>query len=354
MKKVLFIGALPTAKAHHDGERNKAGACLESFRLLKDRKIHVINYSKNKYLQSIKLILEVMFVSFSSIFLVKPVGGGSFALHLIFLFAKKVNRKNVTYYCVGNGFDWMGDRDSYKYYLDDFKKCKNTIIESPTVYKQFEERGLSPNLVFPVVKKGYDLPVVEKDYLEDRPLSLIFFSRVIEAKGPLDAAEVIIKINKEYGKTMFTFDISGAIRNTNEGRDYLARILDTIKGHEQIQFIGTRISSNNIESYKILQQYDLHIFPTRYECECAPGSVVDMFIAGVPTLSSKFESAHFMMNEENSYFFELGNKSDMEQKLLYIYNHRRELNEKRKKCKQEFDKYSPEAFADFIRQNDIV
>jgi glycosyltransferase involved in cell wall biosynthesis len=353
-KRVLFIGALPTVKAHHDGERNKSGACLESFLLHKEYAVDVIDYSKNKYLQSLKLIIKVALRKYSSIFLIKPVGGGSFALHLIFTFANKANRKNVTYYCVGNGFEWMGERDSYKKYLSAFVKCKNIIIESPMVSRQFEERGLHPNLVFPVVKKGYDLPVLEKVYSGEEPLDIIFFSRVIEQKGVLDAIDVILKINREHGKTLFTFDISGAIRDTPEGKKFLSQILDTIKGYPEIKYIGTTISSDSVESYKKIQQYDLHLFPTRYECECAPGSVVDMFIAGVPTLSSRFESAHFMMNEENSYFFELGNKDDMEKQLMHIYLHKRELNGKRKLCRLEFGKYSIQAFAEFMSKHGII
>ena len=65
-----------------------------------------------------------------------------------------------------------------------------------------------------------------------------------------------------------------------------------------------------IDSYYRLQQYDLHVFPSRFVFECAPGSIMDMFIAGVPSLSSTFKSA------ESLYLivilsFEQGNYDDL-------------------------------------------
>ncbi len=60
------------------------------------------------------------------------------------------------------------------------------------------------------------------------------------------------------------------------------------------------------------------------------------------------------MNEENSYFFELGNKDDMEKKLMHIYMHKHELNVKRKMCRLEFGKYSIQAFAEFMSKYGII
>ena len=120
------------------------------------------------------------------------------------------------------------------------------------------------------------------------------------------------------------------------------------KKYSFITYFGKTFHISGIESYERLQQYDLYTFPSHFFQECAPGSILDMFIAGVPTLSSLFPNALNVMNERNSYFFEFKNFDDLVAKLDYIYVHKEELNAKRIESNKEAHKYFPATFIKFV------
>lgn len=338
-KRMLFIASMPSEKFHFDGERNKSGdvfSCLKQMNF----DIDIIDYTKNKYLQTIKLVWKSMFKKYDIIFISKCVVGGTIALHQILKFGKRSNHKNIYFYLIGNGFEGFDDK---KYYKDDLKECQAVIVESLDVVKSLAENGITKTHIFPCVKKEYILNPTQKDYSTNEPLKLIFFSRVIKDKGVLDAIEAVKKLNQD--KIKFTLDIAGGYPE----EDYAHKIAEEeATKHSFITYFGKTFHISGIESYERLQQYDLHIFPSHFFQECAPGSILDMFIAGVPTLSSLFPNALNVMNERNSYFFEFNNFDDLVAKLDYVYTHKEELNSKRIESNKEAQKYFPATFIKFV------
>jgi len=348
-KRLLFIASLPTSKLRFDGERNKAKAILDCFYDFGNYDIDIIDYTKNKYFQTLKMLFKSFFISYDTIFLSKCIVGGTIALHLLQLFAK--SKKNITFYIVGNGYKGF---ENEKMHLEDIKKCSKVIIESPIVIEQMEAIDVHNCLIFPCVKPNYSLPVLEKKYDPEETLHAIFFSRIYEHKGILDAVQAIININQGLKKPLFTLDIAGGREPNKENLDFEQKLLSLCAGHDEIRYLGISFSIRGIESYKQLQNYDLHIFPSHFDQECAPGAVVDMFIAGVPTLSSNFSSAKWLMSNENSFFFTMKDVADLQQKLLYIFEHKTELAKKRFTTNAESQKYTHDAFVRFLLDNKIV
>jgi len=351
MKKMLFVASLPIKGHSFDGERNKAKAMLSAFMKNRLYKIDIINYSKNKYLQTIKLIIMVMFRKYELIYISKCIVGGTIALHQILLFGKKMNKNNIAFYIVGNGYNGFEDK---KMYLGDLRKCRKVILESEKVIPQMEKIGVKTNLVFPSIKENYDCPFLEKQYKHDDVLNALFFSRIHFHKGVMDAVAAVINVNANAGRPLFTLSIAGGKFKEPEYQATEDAILKEAANHPEIMYLGTTLSLKDPNSYRDIQKYDLHIFPSQFYQECAPGSVIDMFIAGVPTLSSRFESANILMSDDNSYFFEIGNVADLEEKLLHIYSHKDELIVKRREAYKERNKYTIDAYLDFLMKNDIV
>lgn len=351
MKKILFIASLPIKGHSFDGERNKAKAMLSAFSIDKRYEIDVINYSKNKYIETIKLIFKVMFINYDLIYISKCIVGGTIALHQIFLYGKKANKSNIVFYVVGNGYKGFEDK---KMFLDDLRKCRKVILESEKVIPQMEKIGVKTDLIFPSIKENFDCPFLDKHYKPDDTLDAIFFSRIHFHKGVMDAIEAVINVNARAGRTLYTLSIAGGKYSEPEYQQTETAIIEEAKKHPEIIYLGTTLNLKNPDSYRDIQKFDLHIFPSRFYQECAPGSVIDMFIAGVPTLSSTFESAKLMMNESNSYFFEIGNVLDLEKQLLHIYYHKEELVAKRREAYKERNKYTIDAYLEFLRKNEII
>ena len=339
-RRILFIASLPSKKHHLDGERNKSGIVFECIRKMG---FHVdsIDYTRNKYFQTLKLLFFAVFKTYDYVFISKCAVGGSVALHLILLFAKRKNKKNIIFYLIGNGFKGFENKIKHK---EDFKQCYKMIVESQIVVDEMNNYGIGNCAIFPCIKEIPNIDVLEKHYSDDETLKLIFFSRITKNKGLSDAIEAVQTINKNQKK--YTLDIAGGV--SIEEKQYEKSVIQICDSDPNINYFGESFFINGIDSYKRLQQYDLHIFPSRFFQECAPGSIIDMFIAGIPTISSEFENAHNILNKDNSYFFAFNNLEDLIEKLEYIYSHKQELNKKRSLSHLEANKYSDASFIHFL------
>ncbi len=340
-KRLLFIASLPTKKMNFDGERNKSRDVLNAIKKANKYKITVIDLSKNQFLQIFKMLFLHIFSKYDCVFVSKCIVGGSLAIHLL----NKIKRiKKTFFYLIGNGYYGF---DEKKIYFQDINKCSKLIVESDIVKESMILKGFNDDniVIFPCLKPKYDLECVEHTYEKDQTLKLIFFSRINPDKGLGDLIETLVKINSRYSSPIFTLDISGGVSNEPGIKEFNEYVINKCKQYDFLNYLGMSLRISGIESYKTLQQYDLHVFPSHFKQECAPGSILDMFVAGVPTLSSKFPSYKNLLNEDNSYLFEQCDNDDLEKKLLYIYeNGYIELNKKRYLSYNERLKYTDDEF----------
>jgi glycosyltransferase involved in cell wall biosynthesis len=346
-KKLLFIASLPSKTLNFDGERNKSKDVLDSIVSKNIYDIKIIDYTKNKYLQTIKLIILLLFNYYDRIFISKCLAGGSFALHLVNIFSRKKTKKY--FYIIGNGYRGL---EKKKLYFDDCNKCELVVVESPDVVAQMIEKGVKKELlqIFPSVKPNYNIEFKPKEYKENQSIKCIFFSRITPAKGLYDAVNSIIEVNEKLGSARFSLDIAGGSTRTPEEVELENFVLKCEEKYDFIKYYGKDFMIEGIDSYYRLQQYDLHIFPSRFVFECAPGSILDMFIAGVPTVSSTFKSADALLSNKNSYFFEQGNYDELVNTLLYISANLDELSLKRKNTFKEQFRYNRDAFLEFLEK----
>ena len=329
-----------------DGERNKSRDVLNILKnMFCNSKIDIVNYSKNKYIQTIKLLFKLLFHKYDLIFVSKCIVGGSFAIYLINHFKK--NRDKTCFYLIGNGYEGFENK---KIYFSDISKCKSIIVESPLVMESIARKGIEKKkmFIFPCVKPNYDLEVLSKNYPLLEPLRIIFFSRINKLKGLDLLIDAIIDINQNAEKPKFILDISGGVSYEPEVISFNKEVEDLCNQFDFLNNLHFSLKIDGIESYEKLQQYDLHAFPSRFYQECAPGAILDMFIAGVPTLSSNFPSSKFLMNNDDSFFFQMNNKEDLKEQLLFIYNNQQLLNDKRIKTHENAKLYTAEAFSNLL------
>lgn len=345
MKRVLFVASLPTKKMNFDGERNKSRDVLNALRKTGKYKFTIANFSKNKYIQMLKMLIIYFFRKFDYIFISKCIVGGSYALHMLNKIRKN---KQVYFYIIGNGYYGFEDKTIY---FEDIANCKHLIVESENVADSMIKKGCERRKmsIFPCLKPTYDIVPLEKTYQKEQPLKLLFFSRINPEKGLGDLIDTIIKINESNKKTIFYLDIAGGVSNEPGIEEFNEEVIKKCKRYDYLSYLGMGLRINGIESYKRIQQYDLHVFPSRFKQECAPGAILDMFIAGVPTLSAKFPSYKGLLNEDNSFLFEQNNMTDLENKLLDIYkNASKVLNNKRKLSFDEHYKYTDQKFLEHL------
>lgn len=349
-KKMLFIGSLPTKKVHFNGETNKTGDIYKIFKRRTNYKITKINLTHFKLFYVAKMILCSKLFKYDTIFVSKCVVGGSLSIHLILKFGRKSNKDKISFYWIGNGTNGLEDK---KMYLDDLKRCKCVVFESNQISDEFKHLNIKKYAICECVKPDYNIDFLEKSYSLNTKLKCIYFSRICEQKGLMDAIKAIEAVNKKLNKEAFSLDIAGA-PTTEEAENFEKEMISYIQGKQTFKYYGRNFCVTGIETYQRLQQYDLHLFPSHFKQECVPGSIVDMFIAGVPTLSSSFPNCVNLLSHEDSYIFKQCDLNDLISQLLYIYNHKDELNKKRIASFNLQKKYNETAFIAEMKRVKII
>lgn len=339
--KYLFIASYATPKNHFDGEVNKSLAVLECLRSV--GKVKAVNL-QNKKLQlfaMMRFVFLVLFFRFDRVFICKAPTGGSRILHI--LRKLHIPSDKIVFYSYG-----LGLRGGYQARVEKsailYAGC--LLVESPEVRQDLLNFGCSRVLVFPCIKKVY--PMTVPPFAEKKVLDLLFFSRVVKEKGVFDAINSVIRLNSN--GLRFTLTIAGK----GDQPETEAQVKELATKYPFIHFLGSEFSISGYDSYVRFSKFDLQVFLTSYFHECAPGSVVDSFIAGVPVLSTKFSCYQDMLSTESAYFVDSLNPSEVDACLEGIYHDQPSLYKKRAVCLKLAQNYSYEAFTRFLENNKLL
>lgn len=332
--KILFACSLVSKKHHYDGERRKSTDIL---RVLKKKyKVRVCNFTKNRIIQLTKFFLSVIFCRKRFVFIAKAPSGGNLLLKILKFV--KYNRNQIAFYTYGRGFQGKFEN---MVDLNNINYSRYLICEAESVKKEMIDRGVKCKiLVFPCLKHIFEIslpPFKKKEVLDG-----VYISRIVEEKGLIDLVDVLEEINSDGLKIKATIS-GGWVEKPVE--EY---VINAQQKRNDIVYLGQSFTINTQDDYNFLSKFDFHFFPTKFFHDCIPGSAVDAFIAGLPTICSKYANAFEIFNDNVAFFFEFCSKEDFKKQLLYMYNHQEELYEKRKKCILEAKKYSEESFDSFF------
>ena len=91
--------------------------------------------------------------------------------------------------------------------------------------------------------------------------------------------------------------------------------------------------------YDILSKYDFMLFPTFWEGEGFPGSIIDALISSLPIVASDWNYNKEIVNEKVGYLFESKNQKQFEKIIFDLIKNSNQLLEKRKNCFEKSKKY---------------
>lgn len=336
MTKILYISCLNTSKEKFDGERIKNTLIYDSLKKFVD--LSLINLSKHKIINTLGIFFKTLLgkKKYEYVVISKDAHGANIIQKILKLSRYPLDR--VIYFEIG---PFLYDRilnGSIK--KETFIKDRLIVVETSSMKKELESLGFERISVFPNFKPIIDVPFVEMNYPKES-LDLVFLSRIEESKGIYDLIDCLVELNKD--KIRFNLDVYGRPQSDPEEK----RIRELEQKYSFVQYFGM-MEVGSFESYRTLSRYDLHVFPTKYR-EGFPGSIIDFFIAGVPTFSSSFARAHEILSNNDSIIYEQGNNNDLKDKLLDVYNNQSQLAKLRKNSYSLREKYSVEAFEVYLQ-----
>lgn len=163
------------------------------------------------------------------------------------------------------------------------RKFDYIYVETSTMKKALEKQGYCNILTMPNCKNLKILREDELVYPQDEPYRLCTFSRVTEKKGIEDAIKAIQSLNDKYGRTVFSLDIYGQV--DEEYKKQFEIIMEKVP--EYISYKGMVDFDKSVD---VLKQYYALLFPTKFYTEGIPGTIIDAYAAGIPVISSRWES----------------------------------------------------------------
>ena len=211
-----------------------------------------------------------------------PAHNGLVVLSKLLSKLNKIFHRRLHYSVIGGWLqDLLPNHPDVMKALHDFT---GIYVETKTMMVALHKLGFTNVYVVPNCKP---LSIINKNDLDtsySEPYKLVTFSRVTEKKGIGTAADIVMKLNKKYGRKVFTLDIYGPV-DLGEDESWFAELRKSFT--DAITYRGNAPFDRSVE---ILSGYFALLFPTQYFTEGIPGTIIDAYAAGVPVIASRWKS----------------------------------------------------------------
>ena len=334
IKKITIVGHFGGKKIFSDGQTVKTKILYDELKKVPNFEIKKVDtYYKSK--RPIKLLLTtfINIISTKDIILLLSGNGMRFYFPLCYFFAK-IFKKNIYHDVIGgNLWEYVIKYPTYKKYLNSFKY---NWVETIALKDKLKELGISNVQVIPNFK---NLHVIDKEKIKlpnNRNYKFCTFSRVTEKKGITDAIYAVAKLNEIGYKCIL--DIYGPIDSEYEETFY--KLLG--KNKSCINYCGI-ISYNN--STNTLKKYDLLLFPTYWEGEGFPGTIVDAFSSGLPVVATDWNcNKEILSNYKTGIIYPNKTEKTLEDAIVKLLDDEKLLLEMKYNCINEAKKYVPSIY----------
>ena len=210
-------------------------------------------------------------------------------------------------------------------------------VELPEMEQRLRKLGINNTEVLPNFKRLNILSVNELIYPRTEPFLFTMFSRVIKEKGIETAAESIAEVNRRFGRRKAVLYIYGPIEES-----YRNAFLELLERFQDCVFYKGCVPFD--QSVHVLKNSFMLLFPSVYQGEGMPGTIIDAFSAGIPVIASDWHFNGRLVHEGSTgYCYDWRNTELLTERICYAVEHPDEIFHMKKKCLQEAEKYTPEA-----------
>lgn len=282
MKKVGICGHFGLNKHLLNGQTIKTKTITKELqKILGEEEVSIVDTCKGFknifviFIETFKLFMHcsnvVMFPAHKGILFFTPV----------FLMFNLIYHRKLHYIVIGGWIDEYLDRHKLLGIL--LKKFHCIYVETTTVRNRLQKKGFKN---IRIMNNFKDLKILSKNDLSKEyyePYKVCTFSRVMEEKGIKHIINAIKDVNDKLGYEAYTLDIYGPVET-----QFCEEFEDLVyKNSKYVSYKGVVESNKSVE---IIKNYFALVFPTLFFTEGIPGTIIDAYAAGVPVISSRWES----------------------------------------------------------------
>ena len=289
MKKVTVIGLFCEGKDVSDGQSIKTRILTQELEKYygkeKVRRIDTCSWKK----KAIRLLLNCLSAVRDSENVIFMTDDGGIKVFPWLLLSSNLFYKRSLHYVVIGG--WLAEYlAKHKFTAACLKKFKCIFPETSVMKNKLESHGFKNLCLLPNFK---NIEVLKADDLVntyEQPFRFCTFSRVIKEKGIDVAVNAIKETNNRMGGKICTLDIYGAI--DPEQKEWFENLSKDF--NSDIRYCGIVQYDKSVDT---LKNYFALLFPTCYEKEGIPGTIIDAYASGLPVIASKWSGFQDMVEE---------------------------------------------------------
>lgn len=272
-----------------------------------------------------------------------PAYRGLKILAVLLPLLKKIYHTRIYYSVIGG---WLhNETRNNPILLKNLLKFDGIWVETSTMKKNLNFQGFNNVVIVPNFKrfKMENGCLKEKDS-SDRTIRLIVFSRIIKQKGIEDAINAVNLINKKNKNKVFELDIYGPL--DSQYCNEFSQLVDIS------DFVYYKGCAKPEDANMILREYDALLFPTLFYTEGIPGTIIDAYAAGIPVISSRWESFNDIIDEGiTGYGYKFGDFQELVKLLEHISLNSYLLSSIRSNCLNKSYYFSEEYALSVIEKN---
>lgn len=330
MIKIGICGHFGGNKTFLDGQTVKTKIITQELKKIYSLK-RVDTYNSKKRIFNILFGLIKLLAQCKNI-IILPAHNGLKIIAPFLVFFNKIFKRKLHYIVIGGWLSkYLEDKESLKECL---KKFDYIYVETSTMKKALENKGFKNIVIMPNCKDLKILKEEELVYNTSKPYKLCTFSRVVKEKGIEDAIEAVKSINENSKEIIYTLDIYGQI-----DVDYKERFENLAKGFpEYIKYKGLVPFDKSVD---VLKEYNALLFPTLFYTEGVPGTIIDAYAAGIPVISSKWESFNDIINNQVGIGYKFGDLNELIKTLIQISLDNNFLKKNKINCLKKAEEFLP-------------
>ncbi|MBQ3353250.1 glycosyltransferase family 4 protein [Candidatus Saccharibacteria bacterium] len=228
------------------------------------------------------------------------------------------------------------------------KAFTKIYVETERMKKEYEKRGVMNVDIIPNFK-SLKLYPPKNSYIKSKEFVGCIFSRIIKEKGISDAIDAIRLVNDRHDGIEYKLDIYGRI-----SKEYSKEFSALLEANKQsVRYMG---EVNSSDSSRIINKYDVLLFPTYWKGEGFPGTLLDSFFASTPVIASDWNDNFSILEAgKNSIMAEVRKPGSIADAMSLLANDERTLVEMSKNAHDAALKYMPDIamkpFMDDLKEN---
>lgn len=253
---------------------------------------------------------------------------------ILFVLRSFFSKSKLHYIVIGGWLaSFLKDKPTLKKILMKFDAI---YVETNTMCNELLKLGFN-NIMLLENCKNLDI-VKQEDIVKHftEPYKLCTFSRVMQEKGIEDAIEAVKAVNQRNQRITCTLDIYGPV--DSEQYQWFEELKSDFP--EYIHYGGVVPYEKSVE---VLKSYFALLFPTRFFTEGVPGTIIDAYAAGVPVISSRWESFGDIVDDGYSGLgYTFSNRDELVSCLTYAIDNPDSISRMKLYCLKKAEQYSSE------------